>query len=611
LRIEIYHHLEINSMYTKISVLSALVILVISVSACQTENAVPSSTEAVQEDIIPTDTSAPTPIPLTVSFSSPQWQDVQANSICLEIMEGHDYENSIEFLNPVYLQEKTASVLREIGFKVINDAATCDATLHITAATFISYSTYTATNGGSGSFDCLTDVGFLGLMILTTEGHPPLYADFKDEVVDEPYTVINGCSEINAAVDVAWMKAVLKGLDHFMGSYMLTSLFKSDDNIHRTAALGVSEVLGPKDLAALPDLVEALKTNPGDSSYIAAGIQKMGPSAQQAAQEAVPTLLEILKASYDDDVTRGFNLNIEFQQDIIEALGKLGPGAKEAVPLLIQLLQDQDPIATGLHDSVVQALGNIGTGAVEAVPELKKIVDVNIYAADALEQIEPITPQVIATLMNEAKEYKTNPVTASLAMETLGKLNAQSSDILPFLISTTTDTDPNVAANAIRELGKLGPISPEILPVLKKALSSSNETIQQGGASAVADFGPDAAETIPLLIALIKNSGQYSLAKSEAVRALGELGQASPEVVSTLIGALESYTGGAELALEQLGPEARAAVPALINGLAGENINPYYYETQTPYVRALIAITGEYHGYQATNWQAWWDTQPK
>ena len=31
----------------------------------------------------------------------------------------------------------------------------------------------------------------------------------------------------------------------------------------------------------------------------------------------------------------------------------------------------------------------------------------------------------------------------------------------------------------------------------------------------------------------------------------------------------------------------------------------------TSYLDALISITGEYPGYRAGDWQAWWDTQPK
>lgn len=69
-----------------------------------------------------------------------------------------------------------------------------------------------------------------------------------------------------------------------------------------------------------------------------------------------------------------------------DALEKIGPGAKEAVPGLIVALKDQDG---GVRSSAADALGSIGRDAKEAVPALSAALkdpdkDVRKSAAAAL-----------------------------------------------------------------------------------------------------------------------------------------------------------------------------------------------------------------------------------
>jgi hypothetical protein len=63
-----------------------------------------------------------------------------------------------------------------------------------------------------------------------------------------------------------------------------------------------------------------------------------------------------------------------FSKMAAEALGAMGPEAAEAVPALIQMLQDDRPTApSGFPNSFFAALGEIGPAARSAVPGIKKL----------------------------------------------------------------------------------------------------------------------------------------------------------------------------------------------------------------------------------------------
>jgi len=92
-------------------------------------------------------------------------------------------------------------------------------------------------------------------------------------------------------------------------------------------------------------------------------------------------------------------------------LGEIGPEAKDAVPALIQLLQDQD--AEGfVRGNAARALGEIGSGAVDAVPALKQALQDREVRGDAaralgkigipiaIEVAKDTVPALIRTLKN-------------------------------------------------------------------------------------------------------------------------------------------------------------------------------------------------------------------
>jgi HEAT repeat protein len=91
-------------------------------------------------------------------------------------------------------------------------------------------------------------------------------------------------------------------------------------------------------------------------------------------------------------IIKGFkDRNSTRRRGAANALQRIGPDARAAVPALIEALQDGD-----LMFDAAMALGAIGPGAKAAVPALKELIKKRKaegvpfwWAADSLEKIDP------------------------------------------------------------------------------------------------------------------------------------------------------------------------------------------------------------------------------
>jgi hypothetical protein len=167
---------------------------------------------------------------------------------------------------------------------------------------------------------------------------------------------------------------------------------KSIQNLVRQFAAASLGDLGPRAKESVPALEQTLKSEKDLGICIAAAsaLGAIGP-------EAVPALTSALtNAAYDK------------RWPILQALGKLGPAAKEAVPVLMEVLQNQV-----LHDflgvrrEAADSLGKIGSEAGAAVPALIEALKdkdwtVRSHAAEALGEIGPYTWEVISAV-NDAR----------------------------------------------------------------------------------------------------------------------------------------------------------------------------------------------------------------
>jgi len=130
---------------------------------------------------------------------------------------------------------------------------------------------------------------------------------------------------------------------------------KDPDPLARVAAAKAVALIDPKNEAAVPRLVAALKDKAGAVRKRAAvSLGDLGPGAKAA----VP---DLVKAAQDADPAVGWAS--------IDALGQIGPDADAAVPALIEALKE-----TGTRGAAADALGQIGPKAQAAIPALEEVL---------------------------------------------------------------------------------------------------------------------------------------------------------------------------------------------------------------------------------------------
>ena len=119
-------------------------------------------------------------------------------------------------------------------------------------------------------------------------------------------------------------------------------------------------------------------------------------------------------------------------------LGNLGPGAREAAPLLVEALKKDE-----YHQVPARILQRLGDAAVPALIEGIKDID------------------------NEQ------------ASAVLGQLGQQAAPAVPDLVRLLADEHPQVRRRAVQVLGKIAPRVDEAIPALKGAMENTDPAVRR------------------------------------------------------------------------------------------------------------------------------------
>ncbi len=134
-----------------------------------------------------------------------------------------------------------------------------------------------------------------------------------------------------------------------------------DEDYHvRWQALEALGKLGPDSAPAVPALIDAL-----DDEYCRYRAIHVLGQIGSAAAPAVPMLVDRLTVTLANAEYRDRETEVA---GIIWTLGRIGPPAMAALPVLRQALRDAD---SNIRYEAAHAVGELGAGAREAIPDLE------------------------------------------------------------------------------------------------------------------------------------------------------------------------------------------------------------------------------------------------
>jgi len=184
-------------------------------------------------------------------------------------------------------------------------------------------------------------------------------------------------------------------------------------------------------------------------------------------------------------------------------------------------------------------------------------------AVDALGQIGPFAKAAAPALISAMQDG--SAYVRRRAAQALGRIGAQGEGVASALTRGLEDKDKRVRVWSASALQRVQPASGRGLAELVRFLGGGRRDKKKDAVRAIGEAGPAAKDAAPALIKAFKTIGQEGRMDFLA-EALGKMG---PAGIDTLIAALRG--GDAETrnraawALGWLGPDAKAALPALIN----------------------------------------------
>jgi HEAT repeat protein len=289
--------------------------------------------------------------------------------------------------------------------------------------------------------------------------------------------------------------------------------------------------IGPDAKPAVAVLTKGLEhPEPGIRSRMAEALANIGPQAKDAVHSfeaaladeddgvrvaaaralwfvqgdrsgAVPILAQALSIPPEG---KGSNVAMSAAQ----ALGEIGPAAKEAVPDLVKAL-GRDDYARG---EAAQALGCIGPSAEAAIPALAAMMaDPNIddsgRAATALGRIGPTAiPTLTDALQSRNEQVRWG------ACHAFARLGPAAKPAVPLVAEALYDEYSFVRQEAAAALARIGPDAKAAVPALTEALRDRCEEVSQTAVQALANIGPAAKPAAPALAAILHAEREKVLA---------------------------------------------------------------------------------------------------
>ena len=370
----------------------------------------------------------------------------------------------------------------------------------------------------------------------------------------------------------------------------LTELFKDPNEAVRRQAVNAVINIQPGPQVAVPLCVKLLEdSDAGVRIRIMNAIADAGPPA-------VPGMIDALK-----------NDKAAYWACLV--LREMGPVAKDAVPALIDRLQDKDP---AIRREAILALAAMEREATSAAGSVAAALDdehTRVAATYALGRIGQIPADADGRIRANSKSD--DKVLSTASLWALARVHPEDKELrreaTEQLIARLKEKDSLVRVAAAHALVALPP-APEItMPIWEKAFQDADETTIRHALGAFVTLG---APAVPRLV----NALKYEQVRGHVIYALGEIGPAAAPATPALAKLIndqdDRIAHEAVIALAKIGPGAEDAVPELVKVLAASDESgipaaAYALGRIGPHaVAAVPALRGLLKGHDALSAQA-------
>jgi HEAT repeat protein len=272
--------------------------------------------------------------------------------------------------------------------------------------------------------------------------------------------------------------------------------------------------------------------------------------SQSRLAEEVPALVELLREDSAPPIVR---------QQAAHTLGRIGPAAAAAVPVLIDLLDETEPApdAGSPRQWSLKAIALMGGPARDAAPRIIRLLRDpttmhldRLLALEALGRIGAAHPQTLGAIVAVAERpLRTEPAARledlelkTAAVDVLSLFGASAAPAIPLLQELTRGDHEPLRRAAVNTLGKTG--NPLVLEALVDALLfDPSPVVCDTAAVALSQLGGAAVPTLQAL--LVHRDAEV---RARAAEALGRIGPPAAAALASLRERLTDPAPGVRLA---------------------------------------------------------------
>ena len=201
-----------------------------------------------------------------------------------------------------------------------------------------------------------------------------------------------------------------------------------------------------------------------------------------------------------------------------------------------------------------------------ALRELQSLdPDTTLAGRESIKRLGPRAAPIVPAIVEMLKWP--NPYSRANAALALGEIGDPAQSAVPTIIQLLNDPNTDIRGTAAEALGAIGPAARDAVPALTNQLLTDHEN-RDSAAAALGDIGPAAAAAVPALIEEMCLDDKSGTQLQYQVSALPALGRIGPVAVAALTQTMkEAKCFDVEAPLKALTKSGPAGVSALIDGL--------------------------------------------